>query len=496
MVYLIGGVCIHLTMRHRYQTILNVVGVFCILYSISLIPPMGISVYFADGEFKDFFLTFLILLSAGYILTLFFKISSRNLRRKDGFLIVALFWLILSLTGSLPFWTGWHLDFIDSFFEATSGITTTGATVITHLDFIPPSILYYRQQLQFLGGMGLIVMAIAVLPLLGIGGLQLYQAETPGPMKEERLSPRLDSTVRNLCLIYLGLTISCAVAYWISGMQPLEALEHSYATVSTGGFSTHDESLGFYKNDAIYLVAIVFMIFGAINFGVHFSALNKGEIYNYFKDTETRTFLIFIIFFTLLLSIILYLSHFYSNPLDAGLNSLFETTSVLTSTGFGITDFSVWPLFLPIMMIFISFIGGCGGSTAGGIKVIRILTLLKQGANELFLLVHPKGIRHVKIGNRILNNRIVQSIWGFFAVYIVIYAILTLMMIGAGMDQVTAFSAVAACINNLGPGLGDVSVSFSTASDMEKLLSVFAMLLGRLEIFTFLVILTPDFWSS
>ena len=480
-------------MKNRIN-VLGIVGFLCIAYSITLIPPMLVSAWYHDGELRDFIMTFISLILIGYLFWSPFRNRLGELQRSDGFLIVAIFWMLLSLVSTLPFVTGWHLDFVDSLFEATSGFTTTGATVVTDLKRLPPSILYYRQQLQFFGGMGLIVLAIAVLPILGVGGTQLYRAETPGPMKDEKMEPRITQTVRGLSLIYFGLTVFCAIGYWMAGMQPLDALEHSFSTVSTGGFSTHNESLGYFQNTAINYIAVLFMLLGAINFGIHFMALSNRKLSAYFLDTEVRTFLLTVTVFVAFYTVYLYLCREYSTISQALNFSVFEVTSVITSTGYGITDFSTWPLFLPVLLIFISFVGGCGGSTAGGIKVVRIMTLFKEAANQLFLLVHPKSCRSVKIGDRALNYKTVQAIWGFFAVYVVSFVLLTILMVMAGLDEVSAFSAVATCINNLGPGLGSVSATFAAASDNAKLIGVAAMLLGRLEIFTLLVIVTPAFW--
>lgn len=480
-------------MKNRIY-VMGIVGFLCITYSITLLPPMLVAAWFQDGELDDFFVTFIVLILVGYFLWAPFRNRLGELRRSDGFLIVAIFWMLLSMISALPFMTGWHLDFVDSLFEATSGFTTTGATVVTNLEELPPSILYYRQQLQFFGGMGLIVLAIAILPILGVGGTQLYRAETPGPMKDEKMEPRIAQTVRGLSMIYLGLTVFCAFGYWLAGMQPLDALEHSFSTVSTGGFSTHDESLGYFHNPLINYIAVLFMLLGAINFGIHFMALSNRKLSAYFVDTEVRTFLLTTGMFVFFYTVYLYFSREYSTFFQSFNFSLFEVTSVITSTGYGITDFSTWPLFLPVLLIFISFVGGCGGSTAGGIKVIRIMTLFKEAANQLFLLIHPKCCRPVKIGDRALNYKTVQAIWGFFAVYVVSFVLLTILMVMAGLDEVSAFSAVAACINNLGPGLGNVSATFASVSDNAKLIGVAAMLLGRLEIFTLLVIVTPGFW--
>ena len=477
--------------------VLRVIGILSIIFSFSMLPPMAVSVWYHDGEFSDFKVTFFTL----FLIGLLFIVLSRNklatLRRRDGVLIVASFWLYLSLVSTIPLVLGpHHLDLVDALFEATSGMTTTGATVIADLSQIEPSILYYRQQLQWFGGMGLILLAIAVLPMLGVGGAQLYRGETPGPMKDEKLTPRLSHTARNLWLIYVLITGACAAGYWIAGMEPLEALEHSYSTVSTGGFSTHNESFAYFQSDAINNVAVIFMILGSFNFGVHFIALRKRNPMLYLKDVEVRTFLLVVLFFVLLYTVFLYTSSTYEDIGRSFEYALFEVTSIITSTGFGITDFTVWPLFLPVMLIFISFIGGCGGSTAGGIKVMRVLMMIKQGLHEFFVLLHPKAIRPVRVGNQILNENVIQAIWGFFSVYIFVFIVLTLGMILAGMDQVTAFSAVATCINNLGPGLGQVSANFADVSDSAKLVGVTAMLMGRLEVFTLLVILMPEFWRN
>ena len=484
-------------MDSRVSVFGKIVGVLCIAFSFTMLPPIAVSIWFHDTELPDFITTFLILLGTGSALWLLFRKEIHSLHRRDGFLIVAAFWLILSLCSSLPLALGpHHLSIIDSIFEATSGITTTGATVITDLEQVPPSILFYRQELQWIGGMGLIVLAIAILPMLGIGGMELYRAETPGPMKNERITPRLAQTARSLWIIYVVLTICCAVAYWLAGLTPLDALEHSFSTISTGGFSTHNESFAYFNSKTINFISVIFMIAGGINFGIHFLAIRTRNPMQYLSDIEVRSFLMILFTFVTLLALFLYFSHTYENIFDSINYSLFEVTSVMTSTGFGVADFTLWPLFLPALLIFISFIGGCGGSTAGGIKVMRILTLFKQAAHEAFILVHPKAIRPVRIGNRILDEKTTQAIWGFFALYIIVFVVMTLCMMLAGLDQVSAFAAVATCINNLGPGLGEVSATFANVSDSAKLIGTAAMLLGRLEIFTLLIILTPEFWRS
>ena len=476
--------------------ILGIVGFLCMMFSLSVIPPILVALWFDDGEAVHFALSFVMIHAIGLALWLPTRRSLGDFGRREGFIIVTLFWLVLSLLSASPFVIGPHLSFVDAFFEAVSGFTTTGATVVIGLDQMPPSILYYRGQLQWLGGMGLVVLAVAVMPMLGIGGMQLYRAEAPGPMKEEKLKPRLTQVARALWLLYVGLTAACIFFYWIAGMSVFDAVVHGFATVSTGGFSSHDASLGYFDSPAIDAIAIVFMLAGGINFALHYRALADRSPSPYWRDVEARSFLILIVVALLVIAGMLWHLQAYEHPMDALLDSMFEVVSVITSTGFGTADFSVWPSFLPLLLIFMSFVGGCGGSTAGGIKVSRVLLLLKQGGQEIHYLIHPHAVRPLRIGTQVLAPRVSQAIWGFFSAYVVVFALLTLMMMAAGLDQVSAFSAVATCINNLGPGLGEVATTFAGVSDAGKLIGILAMLFGRLEIFTVLVILTPAFWRD
>jgi trk system potassium uptake protein TrkH len=476
--------------------VFGIVGFLCMIFSLSVLPPMLLSAMFGDGEFTHFAVSFLVIHITGLFLWLPNRGSISDFRRRDGFIVVALFWLVMSLLSAVPFMIGPQLSFVDAFFEAVSGFTTTGATVMTELQSLPPSVLYYRSQLQWLGGMGLIVLAVALMPVLGIGGAQLYQAEVPGPMKEEKLKPRLVETARALWLIYVGLTVACALGYWLAGMSAFDALVHSYATVSTGGFSTYDASIGYFDNAAVELVAVLFMLAGGINFAVHYRVVATGSVRPYWCDIEVRTFLLFIVGALLVITAVLWVLEEYAQFHEALGESLFEVVSIITSTGFSTADFAHWPSFLPVLLIYLSFIGGCGGSTAGGMKVSRILLLLKQGSQEIHQLIHPHAVRPIRIGTQVLSPRVSQGIWGFFSVYIIVFAVLTLSMMAAGLDQVSAFSAVATCLNNLGPGLGEVAVTFATVSDPGKLIAALAMLLGRLEIFTLLVMMAPAFWRD
>jgi len=475
-------------------TIARILGFFAVGFGLSLVPPLLLAWGYADGEVGHFALAMALTLVPGGLAWWLGGRRPHDLANRDGFLLVALFWLGGGLLGTLPLILGANLDFVSALFEAVSAFTTTGATVMSGLDDLPPSLLFYRQQLQWYGGMGMIVLAVAVLPALGIGGMQLYRAEAPGPMKEEKLTPRLAETARVLWGIYVGITLACALAYWAAGMSPFDAVAHSLSTVSTGGFSTHDASLGWFHSPAVEGVAILFMLMGGINFSVHYLALTDHDPLHYLRDPEVRGFLLIVAGAVLLVSLMLRLdgayAHLPPDLRDAG----FEVVSVITSTGFGTVDFSRWPEFLPVFLIFISFIGGCGGSTAGGMKVMRVLVLVQQGLREIRRLIHPHAVLAVRIGGRTLRARTLEAVWGFFAAYVSSFVVLMLLMMHFGLDQVSAFSAVATCMNNLGPGLGEVSASFAGVTAGGKLVAVAAMLLGRLEVFTILVLLTPGFW--
>jgi len=478
----------------RGRTVFRMVGFLCMVFSSTMLLPILVSLWTADGEIGHLSISLLVMFVSGLSLYLLSVGPRTDLRRRDGFLAVALFWFLLGLLGVAPFFFGLELPFIDALFESVSGLTTTGATVISGLDRLPPSILIYRQELQWFGGMGLIVLAVAIMPILGIGGMSIYRAEVPGPMKEEKMTPRLKQSARLLWTLYLGLTIACALAYWAAGMTPFDALAHSFSTVSTGGFSTHDASMAYFDSFRIESVATVFMLLGGINFSVHYLALRQQSIATYLRDTEVRVFLIVIFVAVAFTGLVLHLDGHHDSWLQAFRGASFEVVSVITSTGYGVANFSLWPLFLPTLMIFISFVGGCGGSTAGGMKVMRVLVLAKLGYREIIRLPHPRSIVPVKVGGRVLNEKTLQAIWGFFAVYVMTFVILMLSMMAVGLDQLSAFSAVATCMNNLGPGLGQVAETFGNVSDGVKLIAVVAMLLGRLEIFTILVLLQPAFW--
>lgn len=479
----------------HFSIIFRILGILLMLFSLTLLPPIMVSLWFEDKNHIGFWIAFLITFVTG-LLTWFPVHNIRHdLRTRDGFLVTALFWTVLGLFGSLPFLfsNGLELSFTDALFESLSGLTTTGATVITGLDQLPKSILYYRQQLQWLGGIGIIVIAVAILPMLGIGGMQLYRAETPGPVKDSKLTPRITETAKALFFIYLGLTVLCSLSYWAAGMSLFDAICHAFSTVAIGGFSTHDDSIGFFESDAIMWIAVVFMIISGINFGLHFFSWRERKLLHYLRDPECLLYLRMIVLGCVVVSLLLYLLGVFG-AYDSVLHGVFQLVSILTTTGFATTDFSAWPNVLPFLLLYCAFMGGCAGSTGGGIKVIRILLLIKQGVREIHRLIHPNAIIPIKVGRTSVSDRVVDAVWGFFAVYVFAYFVMFLLLKATGLDVVTAFFAVGACINNLGPGLGEVAAHYGDINNPAKWVLCFAMLLGRLEVFTLLVLFSPMFW--
>ena len=481
----------------RLSVISKVLGALLMLFSLTLTPPILVAFLYNDAASAhlSFIMAFIITFATGLLLWYPAHNSKQDLRTRDGFLVTALFWLVLALFGSLPFIFSGVTDhvFVDAVFESLSGLTTTGATVLTGLDHLPKSILYYRQQLQWLGGIGIIVIAVAVLPMLGIGGMQLYRAETPGPVKDTKLTPRITETAKALFIIYLTLTITCTLFYWLAGMSGFDAIGHAYATVAIGGFSTYDASIGHFNNPTILLVCMVFMVLSAINFALHFVAWRERSLRNYLNDPECRFYLSMVCIGTTITILYLYHTHTY-NLTNSVLLGSFELISILTTTGFGAADFSVWPTFLPFLIFMFSFMGGCAGSTGGGIKMIRIMLIFKQGVREIHRLIHPNAIIPIKVGSKTVSDRVIEAVWGFFAVYVISFLTMLILLLGTGLDFTTAFTAVGACINNLGPGLGEVTAHYGDINSLAKWILCFAMILGRLEVFTLLVLFSPLFW--
>jgi trk system potassium uptake protein TrkH len=476
----------------------RIVGLLLMVFSLAMLPPAAVGLLYGDGAVTPFLSAFLVILALGLMLWLPVHNTVLEVRLRGGFIIVAVFWVTLGLAGALPLLLSDYpnMSLTDAVFESVSALTTTGATVITGLDDLPHSILFYRQQLQWMGGMGIIVLAVAILPMLGIGGMQLYRAETPGPVKDTKLTPRITETAKALWYIYLGLTVVCALAYWLAGMNLFDAIGHSFSTIAIGGFSTHDASIGYFNNAAVETIAVIFMLLAGINFAIHFTAWRRVSLRPYLRDPEVKTYFTVLLISAVIASIDLYVSGTF-NTLTASIHyGLFQAVSIGTTSGFTTAEYYAWPGFLPVLLLFTSFIGGCAGSTGGGLKVIRFLMLIKQGMREIFRLIHPNAQIPVKVGNKPLPEAVINAVWGFFALYVASFAVMMLLIMMTGLDQVTAFSAVAASINNLGPGLGDVGANYGGINAVAKWILCFAMLLGRLEIFTLLVLLSPAFWRK
>ena len=478
----------------NYILIQRILGIMLMLFGIALIIPIITSLIFNDGNISIFITSFILFFISGSILYFPNMNSKNDIKAKDGFLLVVLFWVVLSVYGSVPFMLDQQLSlsFADAFFESISGWTTTGATVIQDIDGLSLSILIYRQELQWLGGMGIVILALAVLPMLGVGGMQLYNAETTGPIKDKKISPRIAETAKNLWSVYLGLTVLCALSYFIAGMSAFDAISHSFSTIAIGGFSTHNDSIGYFQSSSIEFICIIFMFLSALNFTLHFIFLKSKNIKSYFMDAEARLYLFII--FTFISIMFLYL--ITSNTLETEFRHIiFQGVSFITTSGFTSTSYAGWPSFLLITLLTMSFVGACTGSTGGGMKVMRIMLLFKLMKKELMKILHPTAEIPIIVNENPLSENISHSVWNFFILYIISYLVISFLLLASGLDMTSAFSAVASCINNLGPALGVVSDNYSAINDFSKYMLSFAMLLGRLEIFTLLIVMTPYFWK-
>jgi trk system potassium uptake protein TrkH len=472
-------------------------GLLLILFSATLAPPMTVAWWY-DGSVVvlPFAEALGITLGLGLLCWLpvcRFKIDLRN---RDGFILVVAVWVLSSLLGALPFvlFEQPEVRFVDAVFETVSGLTTTGATVLSGLDTMPRAIVYYRAQLHFLGGIGIVVLAVALLPMLGIGGMQLYRASTPGPMKDEKLTPRITETAKNLWYVYVGLNFLCFLAYWAAGMQPFDALCFSFSTMSLGGMAPYDASIGYFQSPLIEWVAIVFMLVAMVNFALYFLAWRTGSLRAVYRDPEFHFCIKVMAGVVVVTCLYLYLhDRSFWNAIHFG---IFQGLSIATGTGLTTAGYpgETWPAFIPLFLLLASFFGGCVGSTCGGIKSIRFLLLYKQSVREIRLLVRPTAHIAVKLGDQPVPDRVMQAVWGFYYLYIFCYCAFSLALAATGVDLVTAFGATAACLNNMGVGLGETAASFSTLNDKATWLMSLAMLLGRLEIFPLLLLFLPDFW--
>jgi trk system potassium uptake protein TrkH len=481
----------------RALAIQRILGALIGLSSLLMLPPLAFALAHRDGAEQAFLSSFLLMAVAGALLWWPARRARYELRIRDGFLVTAMCWLLVAFIGALPFWLGPpHLDLPRAVFESVSGITTTGATVMTAIDALPISVKFYRQMLNFVGGMGIIVLAVAILPMLKIGGMQLMGAEKAGASRDNKLTPRIAETAKTLWLIYLALTGACALAYWMAGMDLFDAVGHSFSTVATAGFSTHDASIGHYDSPLIEAIAVTFMLVGAVNFAMHFYAWRHATSAHYYRDPELKLMLAVALVVSALVGAGLWLSGSYPDTLSSFRHGVFHTVSHLTTTGYATTGYYHWPAHLALMMILVAFVGGCAGSTAGGLKVIRIIVLVKQGMLEMLRLIHPKAQLSLKVGRGTVPILVSSAVLAYFTLFIVCLALFTLVVAAFGHDLVTAASAAASCLLNLGPALAVAGPHYNDMHDGALWVLSFAMLLGRLELFTLLVLLTPAFWRS
>jgi trk system potassium uptake protein len=481
----------------RTLAVVNALGLMLMVFSVSYLMPVVTSLIYSDGTTIDFLLAMVWTSAIGFLMWLLTRRYKGELSIRHGYLLVVAMWTAMPAVATLPLLLVIdHLSFTDAYFETMSGLTTTGATVLTGLDDLPPAINIWRHELQWLGGMGIIVLAVAILPLLGIGGRQLFKAETPGPMKDTALTPRVTETARNLWLVYLGITIVCILSLKVAGMNWLDAVCHALATLSTGGFSTHDASIGYFNSPAIEFVLIVFMLLAAMNFATHFLAWRGKSLSLYWHDTEAVAMIALILASCLGIAVFLWWQGTYPSFWTALRHASFNLVSLATDSGFASVDFGQWPIFAPMWMLFLSCVAASSGSTGGGIKMVRTLILFKQAGREFIKLLHPAAINPMKIGGSVVPNNIVFAVLGFIFLYFMTVATLTFALLISGLDFISAFSAIIACINNAGPGLGVVGPAgnYGVLSDFQTWICTIAMLVGRLEIFTVLILFTPHFW--
>jgi trk system potassium uptake protein TrkH len=483
----------------RVVPVLNVLSKVAMLFSATFLLPLTLSWILADGAERAYDDAIVITFVSGALTWLFTRKSTRELQTRDGFLLVLLAWTSLPAFATIPLLIYMpHLSFTDAYFETVSGITTTGATILSGLDTLPLSINLWRGLLVWFGGMGLIVLAVAILPLLGVGGMQIYKAETPGPMKDTKLTPRITETAKGLYLVYVGISIACGLSYWLAGMTPFDAVMHTFSTMGLGGFSSHDASFAYWNSPAIEAVTVTFMLVAGINFSTHFVAWRQRSVTAYRLDPEVRWFLITTLSSALLIAIYLTVMHVYPSFSEALRFALFNTVSIATTTGFANTDYNQWPIFVPLWMLLLSSFASCSGSTGGGMKMVRAQLLFRQGRRELTRLVHPSARLPVKLGGHVVPNNVIYAVLAFAFLYVFAIIIMTLVMTASGLEVITAFSAVVASINNTGPGLNQVgpATNYASLTDFQTWICTIAMLLGRLELLTVLVVFTGAFWRA
>lgn len=474
---------------------LRILGALLLFLAIALLLPIPVSWIYGDGAAGAFALSALISAACGGLLFTLFH-SEKDLSVREGFAVVTFGWTLFALFGALPFvFSGAIPGYVDAFFETMSGFTTTGSTILTDIEAMAPSLLLWRSLTQWLGGMGIIVLSLAILPMLGVGGMQLFKAEVPGPTAD-RLKPRIQDTAKLLWGVYVLLTGAEVVLLMAGGMSLFDGINHAFTTMATGGFSTRNASVAAYGSAYIDWVITFFMFLAGVNFSLHYLAL-RGQISDFLRNEEFLFYSGLILVSTILITL-LNMGSIYPGFFDNLRYSAFQVVSIMTTTGFGTADYELWPVLCQYLLIFSMFIGGCAGSTGGGMKVARILLLFKHAQVQLFRLIHPRAVRLVKLGDRPVDKEVMQSILGFFALYLGVFVAASFIMAAVGMDLTSAGASVIATLSNIGPGLGSVGPvdNFAHVPAFGKLVLAFCMLLGRLELFTVLVLVFPSFWRK
>lgn len=478
---------------------LPLLGLIAMGMSLTHLVPIAVSSALHDGMARAFALSLALNFGAGFMTWLATRRFRREIGIREGILLVVAVWTGGSVFATVPLLlTIEGITFTDAFFEAVSGLTATGATVLRGLDELPPSVNVWRGELQWLGGMGVIVLAVAVLPLLGVGGRQLFKAEIPGPMKNDQLTPRITETAKGLWFVYLMLTIAACLSYWAAGMSWVDALVHSFTTMALGGFSSHDASFAYFDSPLIEAVAILFMLIAGINFATHFVALRQFSLAPYAQDVEVRYFLMVAGLSVLGIATYLWMNGVYADFTTALRFAAFNAISVGTTTGYATADYSLWPVFAPLWVLFLGTFLSCSGSTGGGIKMIRAVVLFKQVYREFNRLSHPQAVTPLKIAGQPVSNQIIFAVLAFFFTWTAVMVTMTLILALSGLDAMTAFSAVVASLNNIGPGLHQVgpATNYAGLTDFQTWVLAAAMILGRLELFTVLILFTPAFWRK
>ena len=482
----------------RYAPVYRALGMIIMLFALTMLIPLAWSYISNDGAQASYDEAFGLTFLSGFYLWYKTHNEKRELQVRDGFLMVVLVWTLLPAFATLPLMLQLGVSFTDAYFETMSGLTTTGSTILSNIDSLPESINLWRHLLVWLSGMGLIVLAIAVLPLLGIGGRAMFKAETPGPMKDSKMTPRIAQTAKGLWAVYFGVTLACVFAYRWGGMGWFDAVCHTFSTMGLGGFSTHDASFGHFDSPTLELIAVVFMLIAGMNFATLYLALAHRSVMPYVKDPEAPWFLAVTLGSVIVISFYLWANGVYPDEATALRHSLFNVVSIATTTGYASVDYAQWPMFAPLWMLFLCSFATSAGSTGGGIKMIRALLLYKQFYRELVRAMHPAAVYNVRIRGQVMPQGVLFAALSFGFVYMVSIVSLTLIMSFSGLDIISAFTAIVASINNTGPGLGVVgpSTTYEVLTDFQTWVCSFAMLLGRLELFTLLVVMTPAFWRK